>query len=373
MKITIKIAKTISDCSRIWDELLPAGHHLMSRHLLAFENANIENIENNYLQVFLKDKMIGVVFLQKFLFKHGDLNFDPQSAYLSRFIKFILPAKLNLLVCGHLFRIDFQGFYFKNPGQQSLVFEAIELFTKQNSKNNPCSIIIKDCKEIFVEQQYKHFGYHFFNGDVTMEINRRAHWLAFDDYLNDLHKNYRQRANKIIKAFKGIEIKELNAAGISEQAIVIEKLYLNVVDNQSFQMGTVNAAYFYELKTDLQDDFEFHALFHENVMIGFYTFIFYEQNMETHFIGLDYEANKNYKIYFNILFLSIQKMIACKYDKLELGRTARDPKLNLGALPRQIFNYIKVRNPVIKIMVHYMLNKFNKTSNNNHVERNPLK
>jgi hypothetical protein len=373
LKVTIIIAKKVSECSGLWDDFLPPQHHLKSRHLQAFENAKIEDVENNYLQIFLKDKLIGLVYLQQFTFKHKHLNFSQQQTFKSKLIQFVLPAQLQLLVCGNLFRIDFQGFYFKSRAHEVLVFDAIEMFMQQNKNNKPCGIIIKDCEAPFVEQKAAFFKYHFFNGDVTMELSRRPHWLSFDDYLKDLNKNYLQRAKKIIKSFAEIERRELTAAEIIEQTIAIEKLYWNVVDKQTIKLGIVNAGYFYELKNDLQQNFEFHALYQNNIMVGFYTFIFYAGTMETHYIGMDYEANKNYKIYFNILFLSTQKLIERKDSKLELGRTAREAKINLGALPKQIFNYIKAKNPIVKITVYYFLKRFNKAANHNLVERSPLK
>lgn len=371
--ITIKIEKKISACCHLWDNFLPVHHHLKSGRLLAFENARVEDIENNYVQVFLDDKLIGLVYLQLFQFKQKHLDTNTKPTFMSGVIRFMLPAQLPLLVCGNLFRIDFQGFYFKNLLHQSIVFEAIKLFTQQNKRSKPCSIIIKDCKEMFSGEESKHFGYHFFSGDVTMEIYRRAQWITFNDYLKDLHKNYLQRAKKIIRAFIGIERKELQADDILKQTDEIEKLYWNVVNKQTIKLGTVNVTYFYELKKDLQQNFEFHALYLNNQMVGFYTFIFYAGEMETHFIGLDYEANKVHNIYFNILFLSTQKMIEGKYNKLELGRTAREAKLNLGAKSRQIFNYVKVKNPLIRLTVNSLLKKFNKESKLNQLERTPLK
>ena len=133
------------------------------------------------------------------------------------------------------------------------------------------------------------------------------------------------------------------------------------------------AAYLYELKRDLEHRFELHALYLNDVMIGFYTYIFYTNEMETHYIGLDYSYNDTHKTYFNILFLSVQKMIEGKYEKLELGRTAKEAKANLGAFPKQIFNYVKVKNTFAKIALRYFLNRFNRSENQKQLERSPLK
>jgi hypothetical protein len=372
LSITITISRNVESVNKDWDSFLPLTHHLKSNHLLAFENAKIEDIKYSYLQVFLKDKLIGVVYLQQFLFKHKHLNFSDGKQLKSKLIKLFLPMQLPLLVCGHLFRINFQGFYFKNELHNNHLFDAIELFKKEQ-KYKPCGIIIKDCATIFVEQKSSLLGYHFFGGDVTMEIQRREHWKTFDDYLKDLHKKYLQRAKKIIKAFEGIEQKSLSAIEILENKITIEKLYWNVVDKQTIKLGTINANYFYELKNDLQEKFELYALYKNETMVGFYTFIFYENEMETHFIGLDYEANKTHNVYFNILFFGIQKMIEMQYNNLELGRTAKEAKVNVGALPKQIFNYINVKNGLAKLTLNYFLKRFNTVEDNKQTERNPLK
>lgn len=373
LNIHIAITKSIAACANRWDSVLPADHHLQSHHLLAFEKAKVDDIETNYVQVLAKDKLIGIIYLQQFCFQHKHLNFGNGSATTAKLIKCVLPKQLTILVCGHLFRINYQGFYFKEPAHKNLVFDAVKLFVQQSRRCKPAGIIIKDCNETFIEQSCRFWGYRFFSGDVTMEINRRQHWHCFNDYVNDLHKNYRQRAKKVIASFEGVEKIKLDAEGIKNNAAAINQLYLNVVDKQTVKLGIVNAAYFYELKKDLKDSFECYALYAEGKMIGFYTFIFYSTEMETHFIGLDYEANNKYKTYFNILFLGIEKMIEKGVDKLELGRTARDAKANAGALPRQVFNYIKVKNVLADITLRHFLKRFNKAENSGLTKRNPLK
>jgi len=373
LTISINSVNKIAACKDLWDDFLPETHHLKKRHLLQLEKADIPNIETYYLQIFLEKKLIGLAYLQLFRFNHTHLNFSTPQTVQSWLIRFFLPRSLHLLVCGNLFRINFQGFYFKNEHHNAFIFEAIKLFTRQNRKLNPYGIIVKDCDDVFLDEKYSSSKYQFFNGDVTMEITRRQLWVSFDDYLNDLTKKYFKRAKKIIQAFEAVVIKELGAAEILENAADIERLYLNVVNKQKVRLGIINAVYLYELKLDLERDFELHAIYLNNTMIGFYSYIFYRNEMETHFIGLDYNYNNTHKTYFNILFLSVQKMIDRNYDKLELGRTAKEAKANLGAFPKQIFNYVKVNNALAKISLRHFLKKFNLAENQLQSERSPLK
>ena len=373
MAITIKLATKIEAYRGLWDKFLPQKHHLQLRHLQAFENAQLPDIENHYLQIFLKDELVGLAYLQSFKFSHTHLNFSSPKSFQSKLIKLFLPKALNLLVCGNLFRINFQGFYFKKQEHNVYIFDAIELFLNQHKNLKSAGIIIKDCEKIFTEDKYTAARYRFFNADVTMEITRKQHWQTFEDYLNDLTKKYLKRAKKIMQAFNGVVTKELNAAEILENSTEIERLYWNVINKQKVRLGIINAAYLYELKQDLNERFELHAIYVNNTMIGFYTYIFYNNDMETHYIGLDYVYNDTHKTYFNILFLSVQKMIDGKYEKLELGRTAKEAKANLGAFPKQIFNYVKVKNPFAKVALGYFLKRFNQSENQKPLKRSPLK
>ncbi len=372
MNLSITISDTIVACRHPWDGLLPKGHHLQSSHLQAFEQAAVENIQPKYVQLRLNGEQIGLLYLQQFTFEHKHLNFSNKPTLLSKLIQLFLPAKVPLLVCGHLFRINFEGFYFKDPAHQRYLAPAINLFLQQQ-RYRAAGIIIKDCPLQFIEQDCSLAKYRFFDGDITMEISRNTGWLNFEDYINSLKKDYRQRAKKIRQRFYGIELKELSAAEILEDSAAIEQLYWNVVNKQTVRLGTVNIAYFYELKKHLQERFEFHGLYKDGKMVAFYTFIFYDNSMETHFIGLDYDANKSHQLYFNILFLSIKKMIDTRYNLLELGRTGREAKANAGAVPRQVFNYIKVNNLLVNFTVKFFLGRFNKIANYNLAERKVFK
>ena len=132
MAITIKHATQIAAFNGSWDDFFSQPHHLQLRHLQAFEQAQIPDIENHYLQIFFKGKLAGLAYLQLFKLKHTYLNYSASQTVQSKLIKFFFPEKLQLLICGNLFRINFQGFYFKNEQHNGFIFDAIDLFIKQN-------------------------------------------------------------------------------------------------------------------------------------------------------------------------------------------------------------------------------------------------
>jgi len=198
-------------------------------------------------------------------------------------------------------------------------------------------------------------------------------WQGFDDYLKALTKKYRKRAVKILDHFSPITIRELDADEIIANQKNIDLLYWNVVNKQTIKLGTINTSYFYNLKTILKDKFEFHALYLDDKMVGFYTYIFYEKQMETNYIGLDYAVNHTHNTYFGLLFLGAKKMIEKGFTTLELGRTAKEAKANIGAAPKQIYNYISIKNRIANMALQLILKRFNSEENDKEINRNPFK
>ena len=371
MNITIAHTNAIKNFSAEWDAILPLHHHLNAKHLQAFELSRVEDVQPHYVKVFFDNEYVGIIYLQLFNLNRKHINFNNSSSFITKCVQAILPKNLTILICGHLFRIHFKGYYFKNEAYNTHIFTCINIFA--NQYNKPSGILVKDANHKFDEKIYKHKGYRFFDADATMDVYRRQTWLTFENYLADLNKKYLQRAKKIIKSFDGINVIELTAEEILQNSSNITLLYNNVVNKQTIKLGYVNAAYFYNLKNSLGNNFELLGIYKNEIMIGFYTFIFYDTEMETHFIGLNYEENKTHNLYFNILFLGIKKMIEKGYNSLEFGRTAKDAKINVGATQSQIINYIKVKNYFGKVILNCILSMFKKTEINIDAIRHPLK
>lgn len=371
MTITYKIITTVSELNNDWDRFLPTHHHLSKNNLGIVENANLDNLNYRYVYAYKDDALIGIAYFQVFNFNYRHINFKQENCLRSKFVQFILPKNFPLLICGNLFRINQQGFYFANAENNDLIFEAIDVIKKSFPKK-PCGILLKDCITPITESLLKKFKFNFFSSDVTMEFTNN-NWQGFDDYLKALTKKYRKRAIKILDHFSPLIVKELDADEIIANQKNIDLLYWNVVNKQTIKLGTINTTYFYNLKIILKDKFEFHALYLDDKMVGFYTYIFYEKQMETHYIGLDYVVNYTHNTYFALLFLGAKKMIEKGFTTLELGRTAKEAKANLGAAPKQIYNYIYIKNRLANIALQLILKRFNSEENDKKINRNPFK
>ena len=72
-------------------------------------------------------------------------------------------------------------------------------------------------------------------------------------------------------------------------------------------------------------------------------------------------------------FLGAKKMIEKGFTTLELGRTAKEAKANIGAAPKQIYNYISIKNRIANMALQLILKRFNSEENDKEINRNPFK
>lgn len=360
-----------------WCNFLPIGHHLGSNDMLALEHSNPEDIEFKYLNLFENGEWIGVLYLQEFVFSQKHYNKKVfQQKYIKLFKCIIERQKINLMICGNLFRVNFQGFYFKDKANKEKVFKYLSAYRDNNKKTkNFCGMLVKDCSREFDTRFIDSCQYKPFRQDLTMELDIWEQWNSFQDYINSLSRKYRQRANKIAKTSASLKLRELSKDEIEKNKLVINDLYLSIVKKQNIALGILNENYFIEMKRHLNDNFKLFAYYLEDNIVGIATHIYYPSKgkMEIHYIGFEEEMNHQHSIYFQLLFDGLKTAIDEKYKKIELGRTAREAKASLGAKAVENFNYIWVKPGLARITFNFISNWFEQTIGENWQTRNPFK
>lgn len=69
------------------------------------------------------------------------------------------------------------------------------------------------------------------------------------------------------------------------------------------------------------------------------------------FCGLDYAFNREYAVYFNLFYKSIEVAIDSRMKDIDLGITTLVPKAELGAEIVPLYMYMKHRNPALNRIV----------------------
>lgn len=377
LQISFDAFHRFEEAESLWRSILPSGHHLLCPDIQATEAAMPEDITFRYVNIMRNGELIGVMYLQCLHFNSKHYHhgiFD--RPVLKQLKECIIRQSVHLLICGNLFRVNFQGFYFKDKSDRSLIFDCLQLY-RQSLKQDAeqCGILVKDCSREFAPAQFSCYKFKAFDQDLTMELSIRSEWKTFDDYLGDLSRKYRQRAAKIRKAAVGITLSDMDLGMLQMQKNRIHELYMNIVQKQSLALGILNADYFLQMKQHLGEQFKVFGYFKDGQLIAFSSHIYYPQRnkMEIHYIGMDYTQNQIHQLYFNLLFDGIRTAIDGAFDTIEMGRTAREAKANAGAHAVENYNYIWVKPGLIRLAFRFIGNWFEKNIGEDWKNRNPFK
>lgn len=366
-----------SEVADIWSSILPANHHLSFPDISATENSKPADIEFRYVNIIRDSEIIGVMYLQCLNFNSKHYNhgiFD--RPFLKHLKECIKKHELQLLICGNLFRVNFQGFYFKKKEDRNLIFDCLQLYRKEiKSNKNFCGILLKDCAREFNPVQFTCYKFNSFKQDLTMELSIRNEWNDFNGYIESLTRKYRQRANKIRISAESIRKVDMSAELLQIEEDRINSLYLNIVKKQSVALGILNAEYFKQMKISLGEQFKVVGYYKEDQLLAFSSYIYYphKNKMEIHYIGLDYSFNSEFNLYFNILFDGIEEAITKKFTTIEMGRTAREAKANAGAHAVENYNYVWIKPGLIKLAFRFIGNWFESNIGETWQNRNPFK
>ena len=371
--LSYQVSGDINSISEIWDAFLPQDHHLQSRFLKILPDSGLEDVKYHFLLIYHSGTCIGLASFQEFRFHSGHydssfLNNGP----LSLIRQILICHETGILICGNLFHLNEEGFYFSDFRNRSLILEVSRDLER---RLKPGALLLKDIQEPLEQEGLKEHRFRTFDQDLLMELKLEADWLGFDDYLASLGKKYRQRAKKILEAALSLDFRILEEDEISQNKAVMENLYQQVRQRQTIRVGSLNGNYFLEMKNAKKDAFEIRAWFDENEkMLAFSShFLHPHQVREVHYIGFDSTANENHQLYFNILFDGIRAGIDHKELKIQFGRTGFDAKASAGAVPGSMLHYFRLKRGLPTITFNYMSRALENREKPDWKNRNPFK
>lgn len=386
---TFEIFHHIGDLGENWVLAAPNDNSFLQFPFLkAIENAPPNGMRFAYLVFYQKEKPFGVAYCQITPFRVGESvqTADEKDKYpclvraFGRIVRNLVADKnRNLLVCGNLLLTGEHGFHFPETLDKEIAFDILEeaLIITQNELEakgvNIDGIFIKDISEehrapvkVLVDRKFSEFTFH-----PNMVLELRENWLTFEDYMDDISSKYKVRARKAFKCLDGIVTRELTENEIFSLKDEFHRLYKSVVDNQDFNMVSLNESYLPNLRSHLGEQFRIFGYFLNDELIGFFTTISNHHELEAHFLGFKAELNREYHIYHNMLFDILKLGIEERFKRIVYARTAMEIKSTLGAVPNEMLCYIRasnrLTNKVLPPIVEYL------KPSSDWVARNPFK
>lgn len=265
---------------------------------------------------------------------------------------------MRLVTCGNNFISGEHAFAYTSVSRAQ-AFETLNLVTEVVSKEEKLrgtisATLVKDfyTESLPEETSPEENKFIRFTVEPNMIVEVPQETKSLEDYIATFSKKYRKRARDIFKAGSILIKKDLSWQQVQSHCDELYKLYNHVFSHAKFKLVKLADGYFCEMKKQFPDEFFVTGYYLENKLVGFDSgFIMPGDTLEAHYIGLDYEINKEHELYQNILYHFIEKAIQYKKTKVDLGRTASEIKSTVGAKAHELVCYIKPQNTVSKVIL----------------------
>ncbi len=371
-----------------WDSAVKNKNTFLTlSYLHLIHELKSDSLRFRYVIIYHHKKPMGVVYFQINDFSaslFGELIAhqinELQSKRASVFRKYIEQSEnetiMRLVTCGNNFVSGEHGFYLDIQSKKTkfkLVEGVIDAVAREEKLRGKISaILVKDFyeegfgdKDCWYCRKFIHF-----NVEPNMIIHLPEGLSNLADYIALFSKKYRNRAKGILKASASLTKKRLSVAEVIAYNDVLYGLYLNVFKQAKFKLAHLSKTYFADVVTAEANLIYVDAWFKDNQMVSFASGFYLPTEIEAHYVGFDYDINKEYELYQTILYSYIEEAIAKGKASINLGRTASEIKTTVGAKAHELICYIKPQNTVSKLILKPFMQFLQPTE---WIPRNPFK
>jgi predicted N-acyltransferase len=275
----------------------------------------------------------------------------------------IIPHKkpLKLLISGNTFVSGEHGIFIKeNQNKKSVIKElakAIVHFVNADKKLKIDAFLLKDFvnESLFITNELKNYKYNPFSVEPNMMLKIDKNWQNFDDYLSAMKTKFRVKARKAFTQSAEIKIEKVTRNNIAEQLPEMTMLYKKVASKADFNLGDFNLETYKDLKEKLGENYVLKTYWLHGKIVGFISGIINKNSLDAHFVGIDYQLNREYAIYQRMLYDYIEIAIYKKLKIINFGRTASEIKSSVGAVPQDLTMYLRhkkrITNKILKLFL----------------------
>lgn len=364
MSYTFQIFSSVKELPNNWNSIIGQRNIMLSEeYFCVLEESKPENMRCFFVGFFSEENLIGgalfqyLSFIQHKTFQKDEVLCSVRNFLAKKFTKDVMILGNNMLTGQN-------GFYFdisKISAEKSisLLNDAAKILQKKYGKSS--LIIFKDYQKVFLKNfEQEKFKSHFrFSVQPNMILNIKPEWKAFENYADDFYKKYRARLKSAKKKLEGIQKVELDLDAVKKYQKEMNVLYQNVAENAPFNTFFLTDYHFQSMKHNLNQNFKVFGYFLEEKLIGFYTLILNNHDVDTYFLGYDKEIQKEKQIYLNMLFDMTEFGISNQFKRIIFGRTALEIKSTIGAEPVEIFGLIKHTQKVINPFMEKIFSSLN--------------
>jgi predicted N-acyltransferase len=274
---------------------------------------------------------------------------------------------LRFLVCGNLLSTGQHGAAFAEGEDPAKIWPAVveALYRIRRSSTifgDSDMIMIKDLTNEQAEAKayLKNSGFRRFEMEPNMILQLKPSWTNFVDYLSDMKSDYRSRIKKTQQRLdeSGVVLERLDPEQVKAEAAEIYGLYHQVHDRKKLRLATIRETWIPALAEYYQDDFRtIVARPREGgKILGFVTLVRDGDSAIGYYIGFDKAtATKGIPLYISLIYAGVAQAIDMRVSRFVLGRTALEPKAQIGATAQATYGYLRHRSPAMNLALSSIL------------------
>ena len=361
----------------IWEDLGCTDNlYLSPKYLSAIANHH-QQIQFYYIILFDREKKpvaFSTIQIVEFDIKsvQNDALFSLEKiTYLFEKLHIISSKKpIKILTSGNTFVSGEHGIFIKSTENKQTVIKELAksvvnfVNTDPKLKKEVKAYMLKDFikESLIITNELHEESYYSFNVDPNMVMAIDKDWLSFSDYLAAMKTKFRVKAKKAMERSCTLETVVITKENLEEHIPKMTSLYHNVSSKADFNLGKFNLESFKSLKNNLGDDYIINAYFLDNNLVGFLSAMINKNSLDAHFVGIDYEYNREYAVYQRMLYDYVTIGIDKKLDFINFGRTASEIKSSIGAIPQDLTIYLRHKKSIPNKLFCLFLNKIEPTS-----------
>ncbi|MDN3620915.1 MULTISPECIES: peptidogalycan biosysnthesis protein [Polaribacter] len=364
---TAKFFSSIDEIpSQIWDALNCRKNSYFHPDFLKYLEQNHPEITFSYIVlVDQKNKPTAFACLTIINFELNSIKNDFEVLKDIGKKLHVFPDKkpLQLLICGNPFVSGEHGIFIaENQDKKAILKELAESInhfvnSDKKLKKQIDALLVKDFtkESLDITDTLKKFSYHPFSVEPNMKLQLHENWQNFDDYLAAMKTKFRVKAKKAFKQSAAIIIKDVTLENIDKILPEMTTLYEKVASNADFNLGVFNLETYRDFKKLFGENYILKSYCLDDKIVGFVSGIINQESLDAHFVGIDYQLNREHAIYQRMLYDYIEIAIDKNLKTINFGRTASEIKSSVGAVPQDLTMYLRhqktIKNKILKLFL----------------------
>ncbi len=169
---------------------------------------------------------------------------------------------------------------------------------------------------------------------------------TYDAWLASLHNKKRYEVRKSMKKLSEGGVRWITTSDPDEVERLItdhvHRLYLAVVGRSDTKLELLPPAFFHQMVRQLPNNCEICLAMKDDTVLAFGLCLYNEQEYHPLFLGIDYERNRDYDLYFNVMYRSLEDAHRHRTSLVVLGQNADECKTTkLGSSQTRRYFFIK--------------------------------